>query len=87
MVSDAGLVEASSRSLELSQLRYGRGSDTDISALTIQVALHSARQSLIAVRPTPDAQSRDSIPDPLRGDALTSPLSAGGFVRIAPARM
>jgi multidrug efflux system outer membrane protein len=50
LAAQEDLVDASSRSLGLSQLRYQRGTDTYLNTLTAEVSLYSARQNLIATR-------------------------------------
>ncbi len=50
LAAQEDLVDASSRSLTLSQLRYRRGSDTYLNTLTAQLSVYSARQTLVSTR-------------------------------------
>jgi multidrug efflux system outer membrane protein len=50
LAAQEDLVDASSRSLGLSQLRYRRGSDTYLNTLTAELSVYSARQTLISTR-------------------------------------
>ena len=50
LAAQEDLVDASSRSLGLSQLRYRRGTDTYLNTLTAELSVYSARQTLISTR-------------------------------------
>ncbi len=50
LAAQEDLVDASSHSLGLSQLRYTRGTDPYLNTLTAEVSFYSARQTLIATR-------------------------------------
>ena len=50
LAAQEDLVDASSHSLGLSQLRYRRGTDTYLNTLTAEVSLYSSRQNLISTR-------------------------------------